>query len=228
MLSFDQIYAAAAIRKGDKLEDQLPEPVAQDALRGIADHRFLAAMTRGIFQSGFVWRVVENKWPSFEEVFQGFDPDLLSVLPEDAYAVMARDARIIRNRQKVDTVPRNAQMVMDTIAEHGSFGNYLADWPSDNIVGLWQDLSKRGARLGGNTGPFFLRRMGKDTFMLTGDVTIALQRMGLIGKNPHTKSAHAAAQKAFNAWQLESGRPLCQISRLLSYTVSRDAPTSIE
>ncbi len=226
MLSFDQIYAAAAIRKGDTLEDQLPEPVDVDELRGIENHRYLSSMTRGIFQSGFVWRVVENKWPSFEEVFQGFDPDLLSVLPEDAYAVMAKDARIIRNRQKVYTVPQNAQMVMDTIAEHGSFGDFLADWPCDNIVGLWQDLAKRGARLGGNTGPYFLRRMGKDTFLLTADVTIALQRMDLIGKNPHTKSGQRAAQEAFNTWQQESGRPLSQISRLLSYTVSRDAPIS--
>lgn len=219
MLAFDEIFARALARKGPELETLLPQPVDPDSLRGLSDDRYLASMTRSIFQSGFVWRVVENKWPGFEEVFQGFNPDLLSALPEDAYAMMMQDQRIIRNRPKVLTVPVNAQMVVDIAAEHGSFGAWLADWPEDNIVGLWQELAKRGKRLGGNTGPFFLRRMGKDTFLFTRDVHTALQQMDIVGKNPHTKGSQKAAQQAFNQWAAESGRSFSEISRLLSYTV---------
>ena len=37
------------------------------------DDRYLSEMTRCIFQAGFVWRVVDNKWDDFEDVFFGAD-----------------------------------------------------------------------------------------------------------------------------------------------------------
>jgi len=217
--NFEHIYAMALAHKGPTLEESLPHPQPAEALLAISDDRYLASMTRSVFQSGFVWRVVEHKWPGFETVFQHFNPELLSILPEDVYGQMATDQRIIRNGQKVQTVRKNAQMIVDITAEHGSFGRFLAQWPADNIVGLWEVLVKRGARLGGNTGPFFLRRQGKDTFLFTRDVTVALQRMDIIGKNPHTKGSGKAAQLAFNTWCQQSGRSLSEISRILSYTV---------
>ena len=40
-------------------------------------------MTQCIFQAGFVWRVVNNKWDDFEEVFFGFPPDRILMLSPD-------------------------------------------------------------------------------------------------------------------------------------------------
>ena len=82
--------------------------------------------------------------------------------------VSARDERIVRNGKKIASVRGNAQYVREVRAEHGGFGHYLAAWPADDVVGLWDELKRRGQRLGGNSGPFFLRFVGKDTFMLSG------------------------------------------------------------
>ena len=41
-------------------------------------------MTRAIFQSGFSWKVIEAKWPGFEEAFDGFD---VAVRPGDGAGV---------------------------------------------------------------------------------------------------------------------------------------------
>ena len=73
--------------------------------------------------------------------------------------------------------------------------------------------------MGGNSGPYFLRMVGKDTFILTDDVVAALKAQGVIDKKPTAKRDLQKVQEAFNQWQAESGRPLSQISRLLSYTV---------
>ncbi len=62
----------------------------------------------------------------------------------------------------------------------------------------------------------FLREMGKDTFMLRPDVVGCLVDQGLVAKKPTGKRDRLAVQQAFNAWMEESGRPLCQISRVLS------------
>jgi 3-methyladenine DNA glycosylase Tag len=80
-------------------------------------------------------------------------------------------------------------------------------------------LKKQGAQLGGNSGPSFLRMVGKDTFLLTDDVVAALVAQGVVDKRPTAQRDLRAVQQAFNQWQQESGRPLCQISRLLSMTV---------
>ena len=61
--------------------------------------------------------------------------------------------------------------------------------------------------------------LGKDTFVLTDDVVAALKAQGVVDKKPTGQRDLAAVQTAFNQWRSESGRPLCQISRLLAYTV---------
>ena len=115
-------------------------------------------------------------------------------------------------------MPKNAAYILDVRASHGSFGKYLAAWPADDIVGLWDELKRRGDRLGGQTGRFFLRFIGKDTPVLSPDVVNALINCGVVDKPPTSKKALAAVQDAFNQWQSESGRQLCQISRVLACT----------
>src|SRR5690242_13584186 len=75
------------------------------------------------------------------------------------------DARLIRHLGKLRSVPANAAAIGDVSAEHGSFGAWIADWRDSDIVGLWDALAKRFSQLGGNSGPYFLRMAGKDTFI---------------------------------------------------------------
>jgi hypothetical protein len=84
---------------------------------------------------------------------------------------------------------------------------------------LWQDLKRRGDRLGGQTGRYFLRFVGKDTPLLSPDVLKALAHQGVIDKEPGSRAALQTLQNAFDRWRQESGRELCQISRILSCTV---------
>ncbi len=107
----------------------------------------------------------------------------------------------------------------DLRAEHGSFGSYLADWPVTDTFGLWADIKRRGDRLGGHTGGYFLRFIGKDTPMFSRDVVRALVEQGIVDKEPTSKRDLGAAQAAFNQWREESGRDLCQISRVLACSV---------
>jgi 3-methyladenine DNA glycosylase Tag len=176
-------------------------------------------MTKAVFRSGFVWKIIENKWPGFEEAFEGFDTMSCAMLSDEDLEVLSQDTRIVRNAKKIGAVRGNAQFVRDVKGSHGGFGAYLAAWPEDDIVGLWAELKRRGERLGGNTGPYFLRFIGKDTFMLSADVVAALVGMGIVDKAPTSKKALAAVQDAFNQWREQSGRPLCQISRVLACSV---------
>ena len=221
MNRFESIFERAAERKGGRavLEELLPAPRSAAALRRLEDAACLEEMTKCVFRSGFVWQVVEQKWPAFREAFHEFDVARCAMLSDEALERLASDERIVRNGKKIQSVPRNAAYVLAVREAHGSFGRYLAAWPADDIVGLWAELKHRGDRLGGQTGRFVLRFLGKDTPVLSTDVVKALIHEGVVDREPTSKKALAAVQAAFSEWHAESGRPLCAISRVLACSV---------
>lgn len=223
--SFELLYARACERKGgDKaLEKLLPKGASAKYLRTLPADRYLAEFTRKIFQSGFVWRVVDQKWPGFEAVFWGFDIERLLMMPDDMLERKAREPAIIRNFTKVRTVRDNALMIDTTERREGrSFGAFVAAWPGEDIVGLWLYLKKHGSRLGGNTGPFALRALGVDTFLLTQDVEAFLREHGIIEGSAMSAKSLRAAQAFFNDLQQESGRSLASLSRIVAFGVGRN------
>jgi len=221
MQSFQQIWDRAAGRKGGDaaLEELMPAVKTPAQLRKIPDDRWLSGMSKRIFQAGFVWKVIEAKWDGFETAFDGFQPGPLSMMSYEMLDSLLKDERIIRNGPKILAVRDNATFLVDLATEHGSAGKFFADWPVDDFIGLLDVLQKRGSRLGGFTGPAFLRFMGKDSFIINDDVSAALIRGGVVDKKPTSKAARAATQQAFNAWRAESGRPLAHISRTLACSV---------
>lgn len=224
MLDFERLFETAALRKGgaEALEQLLPAPRSPEELINTGNDRYLAAMTRCVFRAGFVWRIVENKWPGFEQAFASFDPDAVQHFSDEHLEQLAADPDIIRNLTKISAVRDNASYIADTAREHGSFGRYLADWPGNNITALWIELKRGGKRLGGNSGAFFLREVGCDTFLLTDDVVASLVSQKIVSRRPTSQRDLKLVQQAFNDWQQQSGRPLSHISRILSFTVGEN------
>lgn len=222
MKRFEHIIQRARDYQGGqlRLEEMMPTVRSTRALAQTKDNRWLAQMTRCVFQAGFVWRVVDHKWDGFEEVFFGFPPDKIVMLSPDQVDRFAQNPRIIRNRQKVLGVQANAQFILDITREHDSFGKFISRWPTHDLIGLFATMKKRGSRLGGMTGQRVLRNMGKDTFIITGDVVRCLQHSGLdIGNNPSSKRELGLMQNTFNVWHEESGLPYSHISRICALSL---------
>lgn len=202
------------------LEAQLPTARSERELRAIPDDRYLSTMALRVFRAGLKHSLVDAKWPAFEQVFFGFDPEKVVLMGADHLERLMQDARIIRHLGKLKSVPRNAQFILDIAQEHGSFGAFIAGWPSNDITGLWQYIAKHGSQMGGMSAPRFLRMVGKDTFIVSQDVVAALNAQDIIDKVPTSKRDQALVQEVFNQWQAESGRPLCQLSAMLAFTVN--------
>jgi len=216
--SFDSLYQRALERKGgEKRLKQLIDIAAPELPPAeLTDDRVLAAFTKKVFQSGFVWRVVENKWPHFEEIFFNFDIEKILMMPEEMLERKAADPGIIRNYNKVKTIKGNAQMIFEQQTPECSFAEFIRRWPSTDIIGLWAYLKKHGQRLGGNTGPYALRAMGKDTFLITRDVEGYFRAHDIITGGVQSKSSLKAIQDSFNQWHEQSGLSLGQLSRLVA------------
>ena len=221
MRKFSPILARAIKRAGGEaaLKKLLPQPKSARELKAGGDDRYLSMMSRRIFQAGLRHAMVDTKWPAFEEIFGGFEPRRVAAMPDEAIEKLMSERRIIRHWGKLKAVHHNAAAMSSLITERGSFSSYLAAWPGDDIVGLWRDLRKRFKQLGGNSGPYFLRMAGKDTFLLTGDVVRALAKAHVCEGKPTSQRALREVQQAFNGWAAESARPLCQLSRILALAV---------
>jgi len=225
MKHFSTIRARAAKRKGgdDALIALLPKVKSAAALARMKDDRVLSDMTKRIFSAGFAWSVIEKKWPGFEAAFLDFEPKRLLAQPDEFWERLVSDPRIVRNGQKIMAVRANAQFISDTAKEHGSFGKFLAAWPPTDQVGLLDVLAKQGARLGGRTGLFFLRFIGKDCFVLSMDVVACLRDSGLdISENPSSKKDLRKIQEQFNAWVEETGLPLTHLSRICAMSIGEN------
>lgn len=218
---FDALFEIAAARKGgaEAFEATLPKVKTPRQLARIADDRWLSMMARCVFQAGFNWKVVDQKWPGFEEAFDGFDPGRWSMMSDDDLDRLLKDTRVVRHAKKLQSVGDNALFLRDLAAERGTASRFFADWPDEDYVGLLQILKKRGSRLGGATGQYFLRFMGKDSFITGGDVVKALIREGIVDKQPSSQKDLARVQEAFNHWRDQSGRPMAHISRTLACTI---------
>ena len=222
MSGFEDIRLRAEARKGGAraLKAMLPTVATKKQLIELGDDRYLAMMTKSINQAGFSWKVIENKWPSFEEAFLGFDPRKLSYLSPEQWEAFTSDKRVVRNWQKIKALQDNVFFVQDESRRSGGFGQFIANWPVEDQIGLMAYLKKHGSRLGGQSALWLLRRVGKDCFIPARDVAVLLRSIGLdIAENPTSKRDLSKIQAQFNEWHVETGLPYSHLSRIAACSV---------
>jgi len=219
MLSFAEIKSRAIARKGtDELAQNMPSS-SDTPLASLSDDRILSAFSRGVFQAGFSWKVIEAKWPGFEAAFDGFDVGRNAFMSDEDLDRHLKNTDIVRNAQKILSIRDNAVFLQELAREHGSAAQCLANWPREDTIGLYALLKTRGSRLGGMTGPYALRTLGFDGFILSKSVVAALNAAGVIDGAATSKSAQVKVQTAFNSWVAESGESYATVSRVLAFSV---------
>ncbi len=70
---------------------------------------YLERLTLEAFQSGLSWLTILNKRPAFREVFAGFDADIVATYDEGDVERLMGEARIVRNRLKIEATLLNAR-----------------------------------------------------------------------------------------------------------------------
>ncbi|AMM21925.1 3-methyladenine DNA glycosylase [Frondihabitans sp. PAMC 28766] len=82
--------------------------------RGVYERLSLEA-----FQSGLSWATILRKREAFREAFDDFDPDTVASYDDADRARLLGDARIVRNRLKIDAAIDNAKATVSLRAEGG-------------------------------------------------------------------------------------------------------------
>ncbi|MGQ9822841.1 MAG: DNA-3-methyladenine glycosylase I [Thermogutta sp.] len=123
---------------------------------------YLEALARAIFQAGFSWQVVREKWPAIRCAFEGFDIATVASYGGAEVDRLLANPAIIRNGRKVEAIIQNARIMQQLIAEHGSIHAYLRSLDGLSYPQKRRELTRRFHHLG-PTGAFvFLYCVGED------------------------------------------------------------------
>ena len=80
---------------------------------------YLERLTLEAFQSGLSWSTILDKREAFREVFAGFDAETVAAYDTQDVARLMGDARIVRNRRKIEAAVTNAGATLALRAEGG-------------------------------------------------------------------------------------------------------------
>ncbi len=124
-----------------------------------SDDGYLEEMTRAVFQAGFSWPVIRDKWPNFLLAFDGFNVNSVADYNDDDLERLLSDSGIVRNGRKVVATIANARTIQGLAQEHGSFHGYLRSIDGLSYAQKRKALSLQFSHLG-PTGVFaFLWRV---------------------------------------------------------------------
>lgn len=101
---------------------------------------YLEHLSKGVFQAGISWRVVDAKWPSITKAFRGFDVERVARMSDRDIDALAKDERVIRSRPKIAAVVHNANALLE-LEREGGFKKHLKSFPE--YEDLATDLKKR-------------------------------------------------------------------------------------
>lgn len=137
----------------------------------VGENAYFERLSLEGFQAGLSWATILRKRPAFREVFADFDVDTVAAFGPDVVDSLMSDARIVRNRAKIEATIGNAQATVGLRDEGGleaflwSFKPAETPFPvrmsevpttSDESVRMSKALRKKGFRFVGPTTMYAL------------------------------------------------------------------------
>lgn len=147
------------------------------------------------FQAGLSWLTILRKREAFREVFHNFDPPRVAAMtPRDVDRLLT-DARIIRNRAKIEAAIHNARCAIDAAEQHGSLAALIwSHAPAEQAEPTWRSRADIPAATPESTAlSKTLKRAG---FRFVGPTTMyaLMQAEGMVNDHvPGCCRRHAAA-----------------------------------
>ena len=125
---------------------------------------YFEVIVKAVFKSGMAWRVIDAKWDGIREAFHGFDTRRVAALTEAEVDALTQDARVIRNRRKLNAIVGNAARLVELEAEHGSIKAWLAGLAAlGGYEAQMKQLRKEFKFLGEFGCYYFLYVVGEET-----------------------------------------------------------------
>jgi len=114
---------------------------------------YLEQLSRGVFQAGISWRVVDAKWAGIKAAFHRFNVERVARMGDREIDTVVGDERVIRSRPKIAAVVHNARTMLE-LERSGGFKRHLGSF--GDYEELATDLKKRFKFVGDSGAYHFL------------------------------------------------------------------------
>ena len=123
---------------------------------------YFEILSKAVFNAGFSYQVVNTKWEGIKEVFEEFNPKILSNWTIDEISDALESPKIIRNAKKVKAIVSNSKVFLELVEKYNSFENYLKSFRDKTYEERQQIIAKQFKWLGPTGAHFFLWSIGED------------------------------------------------------------------
>jgi DNA-3-methyladenine glycosylase I len=152
---------------------------------------YLERLTLEAFQSGLSWSTILNKREAFREVFAGFDAETVASYGESDVERLMQDARIVRNRRKVEAAVTNAGATL-ALREHGGLEAFVLGFapgtqPAPETTGQVTTTSPESVALS--------KALKKHGFAFVGPTTMFALMEALGVFDPHLVGCHRRGRR---------------------------------
>jgi 3-methyladenine DNA glycosylase Tag len=118
---------------------------------------YLAVMSRAVLQAGVSWKMIEQRWPAYLRLFEGFDPVRVAAFGEADIERIMNDGGVMRTYRKIAATIENARTMLQLEREFGGIRAYVRSFGSYETAS--RDIKKRFKFMGELNAYYFLFRV---------------------------------------------------------------------
>ena len=153
------------------------------------DNGLFARLVLEINQAGLSWATILKKKANFTVAYDDFDIAIVAAYDEAARARLLADARIIRNRLKVNAAIENARRLLDIRASEGSFKAWLDLLQDDRATESWMLANTKPCPVSNSVSPLTPVPIGR--YFIAGWVTVLCQLYPSPSRPMHLQEQHS-------------------------------------
>lgn len=125
------------------------------------DDEYFEILCLMIFQSGFNWKLVREKWKDLKKIFKGFKIEDVARLTNKQQQGLLKNPKMIKNKRKIEAIATNAKIFLEITKKSGSFENYLKNLRSLEEKEKIKEIKNRFVGIGDYSAEFFLHSVGE-------------------------------------------------------------------
>lgn len=124
------------------------------------DDEYFEILSLMIFQAGFNWKLVREKWKDLKRIFKNFKIRNVAGLTSKQQQELLKNPKMIKNERKIQAIVANA-IFLEIIKKFGSFENYLKKLRTLKEKEKIKEIKNRFVGIGDYSAEFFLHSVGE-------------------------------------------------------------------
>jgi DNA-3-methyladenine glycosylase I len=167
------------------------------------DRKLFEFLVLDAAQAGLSWEIILRKREGFRAAFDDFDPEKIARYDEKKIRELLADARIIRNRLKIESAISNARAFLDLQKQCGSFASYIWQFvggqPKINACRSLKDIPATSAE-----SDAMSRALKKHGFRFVGSTICYafMQAAGMVNDHVIDCFRHAELTRRMQRWRI--------------------------